>query len=446
MNVHNLRRFAWGVSRKRALCATVAFATVSASFLFAVTTTNAASLTGTSRTSATTSELTPKIGTTGYPVGTPDSSEPSGDSPPGTSALSGYSETYVNDFTGGSLPSGWTTFSGQPSSDPGAHFSGSNVAVGNGVLALNATEGNDVWSTGGVCQCNVAQTYGAYFVRSRLTGAGPTQVELLWPTGSWPPEIDFDETFGDTDLSTATLHYSSSNSQVQQTTSIDMTQWHTWGVIWTPSSVIYTVDGTVWGEVTDASEIPDQPMTLDIQQQTWCASDWACPTSDQSTYVDWVVEYTSGGSSLPTTTTTAPTSGGSRGGGSGGGGGSTTTTTTTAPITKTPVSPVSNASRQEVIVGPFKSNSTSLSNRLKTQIASLARKIRRLSDLDVKLVAYGDSPKVSARERAIARARAAAVEEFLRARLKDIKVRGTKIAAVGSGSARDRDRVVVSIS
>jgi beta-glucanase (GH16 family) len=269
---------------------------------------------------------------------------------------------------------------------------------------------------------------------------------LLWPTGSWPPEIDFDETFGDTDLSTATLHYSSSNSQVQQTTSIDMTQWHTWGVIWTPSSVIYTVDGTVWGEVTDASEIPDQPMTLDIQQQTWCASDWACPTSDQSTYVDWVVEYTSGGSSLPTTTTTAPTSGGSRGGGSGGGGGSTTTTTTTAPITKTPVSPVSNASRQEVIVGPFKSNSTSLSNRLKTQIASLARKIRRLSDLDVKLVAYGDSPKVSARERAIARARAAAVEEFLRARLKDIKVRGTKIAAVGSGSARDRDRVVVSIS
>jgi beta-glucanase (GH16 family) len=384
--------------------------------------------------------LTPKTGTTGYPVGTPDSSEPSGDSPPGTSALSGYSETYVNDFTGGSLPSGWTTFSGQPSSDPGALFSGSNVAVGSGVLALNATERNGDWATGGVCQCNVDQTYGAYFVRSRLTGAGPTQVELLWPTGNWPPEIDFDETFGDTDLATATLHYSSNDSQVHQTTSIDMTQWHTWGVIWTANEIIYTVDGTVWGEVSDASEIPDQPMTLDIQQQTWCASDWACPTSDQSTLVDWVVEYTSGGSSLPTTTTTAPPSGG------GGSGGSPPTTTTTAPITTTTVAPVSSASRQEVVVGPFKSNSASLSTRLKTQIASLARKIRRLKDLHVKLVGYSGSPKESARERAIARAREAAVENFLRARLKDIKVRGAKIAAVGSASTRDRDRVVVSIS
>ena len=26
-----------------------------------------------------------------------------------------------------------------------------------------------------------------------------------------------------------------------------MTQWHTWGVIWTPTSITYTVDGSVWG-------------------------------------------------------------------------------------------------------------------------------------------------------------------------------------------------------
>jgi outer membrane protein OmpA-like peptidoglycan-associated protein len=437
LKVHKFRRFARSILHARALCVTVALATVSASFLFAVTTTNAASPAGSSSSSTV---LTSKNATTGYPVGTPDSSEPSGDSPPGPSDFPGYSETYTNDFTGGSLPSGWTTFSGQPSSDPGALFSSRNVAVGNGVLALNATEGNGGWSTGGVCQCNVDQTYGAYFVRSRLTGAGPTQVELLWPTGNWPPEIDFDETFGDTDISTATLHYSSNDSQVQQTTTIDMTQWHTWGVIWTANEIIYTVDGTEWGEVTDASEIPDQPMTLDIQQQTWCASDWACPTSDQSTYVDWVAEYTSGGSSPPTTTTTttAPPSGGS--------GGSPPTTPIPTPTTTTTVSPAANASQQEVVVGPFKTDSASLSNRLKTQIARLARKIRRLNDLDVKLIGYSDSPNESARERAIARARAAAVEDFLRARLKDIKVHGAKIAAVASRSTRVRDRVVVSIS
>ena len=39
------------------------------------------------------------------------------------------------------------------------------------------------------------------------------------------------------------------------------------------------------------SEIPAQPMTLDLTQQTWCASFWACPTAPQSLQVDWVAEY-----------------------------------------------------------------------------------------------------------------------------------------------------------
>jgi beta-glucanase (GH16 family) len=153
---------------------------------------------------------------------------------------------------------------------------------------------SDEWVTGGVCQCGYSQTYGAYFVRSRLTGPGPTGVELLWPVADvWPPEIDFNETGGDTTSTSATLHFGSSNSQDQQTLSIDMTQWHTWGVIWTPTSITYTVDGRAWGTVAVSSEIPDQAMTLDLQQQTWCGSGWACPTSDQSMDVDWVAEYAS---------------------------------------------------------------------------------------------------------------------------------------------------------
>jgi len=70
-----------------------------------------------------------------------------------------------------------------------------------------------------------------------------------------------------------------------------MTQWHTWGVVWTPSSITYTVDGTVWATVTNSADIPDTPMYLSLQSQTWCASDWACPTSPQSMQVDWVAEY-----------------------------------------------------------------------------------------------------------------------------------------------------------
>ena len=228
--------------------------------------------------------------------GTVDSTEPSGEAPPSATALPGYRQSYVNDFSGTALPAGWSAFNGAPGGDPGSLWASSHVVVGNGLLQLNTWQDlahNNQWVSGGVSQNGVANTYGAYFVRSKLTGSGPTQVELLWPTVGWPPEIDFNETRGGDTSSVATLHFTSANSQEHSTVNIDMTQWHTWGVLWTPTSVTYTVDGQVWGVVNTTSEVPDQPMTLDITQQTWCSSGFACPTTPESTDVDWVAEYTS---------------------------------------------------------------------------------------------------------------------------------------------------------
>jgi hypothetical protein len=235
---------------------------------------------------------------TAFPIGNVDASEPSGYSPPSANAMAGYTQSYVTDFTGTSLPSGWGSYSGTPGGDPGAQFGSAHTVVGGGILSLNAWQDsayNNEWVTGGLCQCGLPQTYGAYFVRSRLTGAGPTGVELLFPTQGWPPEIDFNETGGQVTSTTATNIWAvsgSSRSQAQVSLSIDMTQWHTWGVVWTPTSITYTVDGRVWGSFTNASEVPDVPMTLDLQQQTWCSSGYACPTTPQSMQVDWVAEYT----------------------------------------------------------------------------------------------------------------------------------------------------------
>jgi hypothetical protein len=231
-----------------------------------------------------------------YPVGTVNSSEPSGYAPPSASALAGYGQTYVTDFTGSSLPSEWGTYEGQPGGDPGGQFDQAHVTVGGGMLHVLTSQDpafNNEWVTGGACLCNIAgQTYGAYFVRSRMTGAGPTGVELLWPDANvWPPEIDFNETNGSASATTATVHYSSANSQVGRSLNIDMTQWHTWGVIWTPTSITYTVDGTVWGTVTTPASIPHAPMHISLQSQTWCSSGWACPTTPQSMQVDWVAQY-----------------------------------------------------------------------------------------------------------------------------------------------------------
>jgi beta-glucanase (GH16 family) len=78
---------------------------------------------------------------------------------------------------------------------------------------------------------------------------------------------------------------------VQNFVTVNMTQWHTWGVIWTPSSIILVVDGREWGEYTTASEIPQRTMTLDLEQRTSCSKGLECPTVAESMEIDWVAEY-----------------------------------------------------------------------------------------------------------------------------------------------------------
>jgi hypothetical protein len=230
-----------------------------------------------------------------YPIGIKDKAEPSGESPPAANALPHYKLTYVNDFVGSSLPPGWNVYSGVPGGVAGGQFGIAHVAVSGGLLHLNTWKDpryQDRWVTGGLCQCEVARTYGAYFVRSRVTAPGPNEVELLWPaTNKWPPEIDFNETGGKVDASSSTIHFSAINSIDQRLVQINMEKWHTWGVIWTPTSVSYVVDGQVWGVITSAYEIADVPMTLDLQQTAACVPGRVCTIQRASMLVDWVVEY-----------------------------------------------------------------------------------------------------------------------------------------------------------
>jgi hypothetical protein len=220
-------------------------------------------------------------------------SEPSKALPP--LGMRGYTRIYCDDFRGPALAHGWGKFHGQPSGDPGAMFLPSHVTQSGGLLSINtyrdaANSGN--WATGGVCQCAYAQTYGAYFVRSQITGSGDDNDELLWPAQHvWPPEVDFNETGATTSQTASYVHYNSDNQQIGHQLSVDLTKWHTWGVIWTPSSITFTIDGRVWSRVTDPSAVPTIPMTLDLQEQTYCYNNWACPTQSLSMRVDWVTEF-----------------------------------------------------------------------------------------------------------------------------------------------------------
>jgi hypothetical protein len=229
-----------------------------------------------------------------YPVGSAAISQPSGLAPPSANALPGYTLSYVNNFANDKLPTGWYLFTGQPGGDPGAQFAGSHVVISGGLLQLNTYKDpafhNEV-VTGGLCQCGLARTYGAYFVRSRVTGPGPNDGELLWPKVGWPPEIDFNENGGNVLGTSATLHFAHHNQIIQSLLAINMTEWHTWGVIWTPHLVSYVVDGRVWATVNETGDIPRRSMTLDLEQRTSCSVGKECPSGRESMVVDWVAEY-----------------------------------------------------------------------------------------------------------------------------------------------------------
>ena len=191
------------------------------------------------------------------------------------------------------FPKGWYKFQGIPGGDPSGQFSARHVLVNGGLLRLKTYQDPQFaghWVTGGVCQCGHPSTYGAYFVRSRLTGAGPNSVELLWPRdNTWPPEIDFNETLSHSNLTTATVHWTDkTNFYIMR---IDMTRWHTWGVVWTPHYVLDLVDGHPWHEFAITNKSLDVPMRLDFEQRTSCPSTTRCPSVASSMLIDWVVEY-----------------------------------------------------------------------------------------------------------------------------------------------------------
>ncbi len=246
---------------------------------------------------------TPTPTPTPSPTPTPAPGSPSGVAMP-TGNIPGWNMAFSDDFGGTSLnPAAWGTYNGQPGGDPGGWWDPSHVVVNNGVLELQTYKdpafGNR-WVSGGVSSAPaLTQQYGKYLVRFRMDkGNGVAGILLLWPSnGGWPPEIDFAEDGGgNRSQSTATLHYGSNDSQVQQSVTADFSQWHTMGVEWTAGVLRFTLDGAVWATMSSPN-VPSIPMELDAQAQAGtCGDQWTpCPDATTPAHVtmqiDWVAAY-----------------------------------------------------------------------------------------------------------------------------------------------------------
>jgi hypothetical protein len=237
--------------------------------------------------------------TTSPSASTPAAVGTAGDSSSWPTSVAGWRLTYSTDFPGGSLPSGWGAYSGEPGGDPDGNWVQSNAQVSGGALHLMATPS----SQAGVSFYGNSQTYGMYLVRMKgddEPGLAINNIAILWPSqqGVWPPEVDFyEDAGGNRQGFSASLHAGSNgndNPVIHSSPPANNgTAWHTYGVQWTPTALTYTIDGRVWGSVSRSSvgsgQWPTIPMNLTLQSQNQSSSQ---PSGTIETMtVAWVAEY-----------------------------------------------------------------------------------------------------------------------------------------------------------
>lgn len=214
--------------------------------------------------------------------------------------LPGWQQVFADDFSDPVLGPEWKRYSGAPGRTSSRDVWHRSLAgVEDGRLVLRAQREDGRWWTGGVCACSRPQTYGKWEMRLRVDPNEELKyAALLWPTGDWPPEIDFaEDNGGQRSYTLGSLHHGRDNTVVQRKTSTDLRSWQVLGVEWTPGEVRFTIDGDVWDTIA-SDDVPDEPMWPGIQLQTGgCAADGSrCSGEERSPEsavleVDWFTAY-----------------------------------------------------------------------------------------------------------------------------------------------------------
>jgi beta-glucanase (GH16 family) len=139
-------------------------------------------------------------------------------------------------------------------------------------------------------------THGKVEIRAKASqevdGAGPCF--LLWPATNdhWPPEVDILETPHGRGM--FTNHWAGPNGEdTYETTQFDLdySQWHVYGLEWTPERLTMTVDGQVMKTYT--GHIPTEAMSIGLQGHVGGANDawYGNANATGVNHVDIAVDY-----------------------------------------------------------------------------------------------------------------------------------------------------------
>jgi len=197
---------------------------------------------------------------------------------------SGYTLVFADEFSGASLDATkWTPLwgwgNGINNTYPDNEALPANVTVDNGIADFAVTPGPT--PSGRAYGTAVATTRGKFSLRYGYWEASlkmPSSAHGLWPAFwlvppdlSWPPEIDIMEWLGtEPDTDYMTLHYGTATRHRQwgaTYTGPDFSAgYHKFGLLWTPRSLTWYVDGVV--RATTSSHIPRSVMYMILNNNT----------------------------------------------------------------------------------------------------------------------------------------------------------------------------------
>jgi hypothetical protein len=230
---------------------------------------------------------------------------PSGDLP-------GWKQIYAYNFTTnvalGSFPSAvssrfgaypypWKDTTGYGTYDPGH-----TVSINNGVLNEYIHTTNGVHQVAALTpkvpgSTKYGQKYGRYAVRWRSDKMASYKVAwMLWPDSNNQQrdgEIDFPEMNLDSSYLFGFMHRTNSSGggdQYYTKVPIDMTNWHTTVIEWSPNLVRFLLDGKEIGRTT--SRVPSATMHWVLQTETAINTGHApSSTTKGNVQIDWVAAW-----------------------------------------------------------------------------------------------------------------------------------------------------------
>jgi beta-glucanase (GH16 family) len=219
--------------------------------------------------------------------------------------MSDFTTVLFDDFNGDSLDRDiWNTLY------EGTYWNGmfrwdqDQLEVADGKLTIATERDGDGWASGGLSTLPDGITHGSVEFRARFdAGQGTSSAFLLWPSDNqWTDEVDIIETNRPDRDGFAFTNHGDPNTSID-IGDLDMTQWHTYRLDWTPGELTLSVDGEEKGTIT--TDVPTQQMSFGMQGHVhgdgehWFGGGPNGDTPDRmETAVDWVrvSDWTAGAS------------------------------------------------------------------------------------------------------------------------------------------------------